>query len=211
MSGPREPVDLDAQVRTADPDRWLSSRFVAEADRRADLIALYAFEAELGAIPAKTSQPLLAEMRYAWWREHLDGVFSGDPRKGHPVLEALALAVSRRGLARAPFETMLDAWIDQAHGREADPSVLYGGLMDEAAKALGATAGRLDDGARLWGLIRSGEAKAADALRPSVNRSLKSLPAAAFPAVAHLALRDVTEPEAVKRLRLIWASLRGRI
>jgi phytoene synthase len=62
-------TDLDAQVRAADPDRWLSSRFVADQQARADLIALYAFEAELASIPAKVSQPLLAEMRLTWWAE----------------------------------------------------------------------------------------------------------------------------------------------
>ena len=34
---------------------------------------------------------------------------------------------------------------------------------------------------------------------------------AAFPAVAHAALSDREAPEPVKRLRLIWASLRGRV
>ena len=53
---------LDDQVREADPDRWLSSRFVADEALRADLIALYAFEAELLAIPTRVTQPLLAEI-----------------------------------------------------------------------------------------------------------------------------------------------------
>jgi fused signal recognition particle receptor len=37
-----EATDLDALVRRVDPDRWLSSRFVADAALRADLIALLA-------------------------------------------------------------------------------------------------------------------------------------------------------------------------
>ena len=88
-------VDLDAQVRAADPDRWLSSRFVADEQMRADLIALYAFEAELLAIPTRVTQPLLAEMRYTWWAEQMDGAFSDAPRVGHPMLEALTAAVTR--------------------------------------------------------------------------------------------------------------------
>ena len=54
---------LDQQVRTADLDRWLSSRLVADDRVRADLITLYAFEAELMSIPTRVTQPLLAEMR----------------------------------------------------------------------------------------------------------------------------------------------------
>src|SRR5690606_37412572 len=95
---------LEDQVRKADPDRWLTSRFAGEEQARADLVVLYAFEAELLAIPTRVTQPLLAEMRYAWWGEQMDGVFAGTARKGHPVLEALTDVVARRGLERAPFE-----------------------------------------------------------------------------------------------------------
>ena len=49
---------LDQQVRDADLDRWLSSRLVSDARARADLIALYAFEAELMAIPTRVTQPI---------------------------------------------------------------------------------------------------------------------------------------------------------
>src|SRR5690606_30450414 len=91
--GPSGGIDLDAQVRAADPLRWASSRFVADAERRADLMALYAFEAELMAIPTRVSQPLMAEMRMVWHRDQLDGIFAGEPRRGHPVHEALSAAV----------------------------------------------------------------------------------------------------------------------
>ncbi|MBW8303340.1 MAG: phytoene/squalene synthase family protein, partial [Brevundimonas sp.] len=59
---------LDEQVRAADPDRWLSSRFVADAPARAAQIARYAFEAEMLAIPPPVNQPVVAGMRYGWWR-----------------------------------------------------------------------------------------------------------------------------------------------
>ena len=107
---------LDDQVREADPDRWLSSRFVADEALRADLIALYAFEAELLAIPTRVTQPLLAEMRYTWWADQMDGVFSGEPRLGHPVLEALTAAVGRHALDRAPFDALIEAHIGRVHG-----------------------------------------------------------------------------------------------
>src|SRR5690606_10285825 len=98
---------LEAQVRAADPDRWLSSRFVGDLQARGDLIALYAFEAELLNIPTRVTQPMLAEMRYVWWRDQVDGVFAGVARKGHPVLEALTDIVARRGLRRAPFDALI--------------------------------------------------------------------------------------------------------
>ena len=99
-------VDLDAQVRAADPDRWLSSRFVADVQARADLIALYALEAELLAIPTRVTQPMLAEMRYTWWAEQMEGVFANTPRVGHPVLEALTAAVARFARTNEVLETV---------------------------------------------------------------------------------------------------------
>ncbi len=206
-------TDLDAQVRAADPDRWLSSRFVADQQARADLIALYAFEAELASIPAKVSQPLLAEMRLTWWAEQMDGVFAGAPRKGHPVLEALASAVERRGLERPWADALIEAHVDRAQRRPHDLEALFVGPAQAAARVLAgpghdaAAAGA----ARIWGLTLTGRADEAAALRPAANAALKDLPAAAFPAVAHAALRDPDAPEPLKRLRLVWAVARGRI
>jgi phytoene synthase len=206
-------TDLDAQVRAADVDRWLASRFVGDVQARADLIALYAFEAELTAIPTRVSQPLLAEMRYAWWGDQMDGVFAGRPRKGHPVLEALAGSVARRGLERAPLDALIDAHVDRAHGRPHDLEALFVGPMQAAVRVL-AGPGHDDavtPAARVRGLTQTGRSEEAAALRREANAALKALPVQAFPAVSTAALRWPDEPDAAKRLRLTWANLRGRI
>lgn len=206
-------ADLDDQVRAADPDRWLSSRFVGDAEARADLIALYAFEAELMAIPTRVTQPLLAEMRYAWWREQMDGVFEGEPRKGHPVLEALTLAVGRRGLERGPFDALIEAHIGRVHGEPHDLDAFYVGPMQAGVRVLagpGHEAAVVEAG-RMWGLAQTGRAEEAKALRTAVNRGLKGLPVAAFPAVAHAALTGVASGDPTRALRLTWAVARGRV
>ncbi|MBU1347756.1 MAG: squalene/phytoene synthase family protein [Alphaproteobacteria bacterium] len=203
---------LEAQVRAADPDRWLSSRFVADPRARADLIALYAFEAELMAIPTRVTQPLLAEMRYAWWRDQMEGVFTGVARKGHPVLEALTDLVARHGLAREPFDALIEAHIGRIHGEPHDLHAFYSDPMQVAARILAGPGheGTVEDAGRVWGLSQVGRKAEAETLRPNANRQLKALPAAAFPAVAHAAL-TTDAPAAIKRLRLVWATLRGRI
>lgn len=203
---------LDDQVRAADPDRWLSSRFVSDAQARADLIALYAFEAELMNIPARVTQPLLAEMRYAWWREQMDGVFAGTARKGHPVLEALTDLVARRGLDRAPFDALIDAHIDRVHGEPHDLDAFYWGPMQVAVQVLAGPGhdAEVVEAGRVWGLSQVGRADEAETLRADANRLLASLPAVAFPAVAHATLKADT-PDALKRLKLTLATLRGRI
>lgn len=206
-------TSLDAQVRTADIDRWLSSRFVADEGRRADLIALYAFEAELMAIPARVTQPLLAEMRYVWWREQLDGVFAGVARKGHPVLEALTDVVVRHGLDRAPFDALIEAHIGRVHGEPHDLDAFFVGPMQVAVRVLagpGHDAAVVEAG-RVRGLSQTGRADEAKALKTKANGTLAGLPVGGFPAVAAAALTKADAPEFLKRLTLISASLRGRI
>src|SRR3954463_7183930 len=109
--------DLDALVRRVDPDRWLSSRFVADPALRDDVVAIYAYDHELARAPKVASNPLLGEIRLTWWREVLDEVFEGRPVRQHPAARALADAVRRHSLARAPLETMIDA-----RYRELDPA-----------------------------------------------------------------------------------------
>ena len=206
-------VDLDAQVRAADPDRWLSSRFVADIQARADLIALYALEAELLTIPTRVTQPMLAEMRYTWWAEQMDGVFSDTPRKGHPVLEALTDAVSRHELDRAPFDALIEAHIGRVQGDPHDLDAFYVGPMQVAVRMLageGHDTGVVEAG-RLWALSQTGRGDEAKAQAAAANAALKTLPTVAFPAVAHATLIRSDEPEPVKRLRLFWGVLRGRV
>jgi phytoene synthase len=204
---------LDEQVRAADPDRWLSSRFVADERLRADLIALYAFEAELLAIPTRVTQPLLAEMRYVWWREQMDGVFAGVARKGHPVLEALTDMVARHGLDRAPFDALIEAHIGRVHGEPHDLDAFYVGPMRTAARVLGAD--KPEDAipaGRVWGLMQTGRFDEARTALPDAARAARGLPVGAFPAVLPATL--ARSPEAGptgKRLRLLWAAVRGRL
>ena len=205
---------LDDQVRAADPDRWLSSRFVADAQARADLIAVYAFEAELLAIPTRVTQPLLAEMRYAWWREQMDGVFAGVARKGHPVLEALTGIVARRELERAPFDALIEAHIGRVHGEPHDLDAFYAGPMQIAVRVL-AGPGHADAAAeagRVWGLMQTGRFEEATDALGAAARAARTVPVEAFPAVLPATL--ARKPDAgplERRLRLLWSAVRGRL
>ena len=109
--------DLDDLIRRVDPERWLSSRFIADEAARADVIALYAYDHELARAPRVASNPLLGEIRLTWWREMLDEAFEGRTVRRHPTAQALAAVIARRGLARGPLEAMIDA-----RYRELDPA-----------------------------------------------------------------------------------------
>ena len=95
------------RVRRHDNDRFLSTLF-APPEARDGLSALYAFNLEIAGIRESVSQPELGLMRLAWWRQAMDGIHAGHPPR-HPAAEALAVAIGKFDLPRAPFETLLDA------------------------------------------------------------------------------------------------------
>ena len=107
MAGAGDPDDLDSLIARVDPDRWLASRFIGDAAARSDVIALYAYDHELGRARKAATTPLMAEIRLTWWREALDEIFEDRPVRRHPTAEALGGAVRRRRLQRAPLEAMM--------------------------------------------------------------------------------------------------------
>lgn len=165
------------------------------------------------AIPTRVTQPLLAEMRFVWWREQMDGVFAGVARKGHPVLEALTDVVLRHGLERAGFEALIEAHIGRVHGEPHDLDAFYVGPMQAAVRVLAGPGfdEAVIEAGRVRGLSQTGQVDQALALKAAANRGLSRLPVAAFPAVAAATLIRADAPEFAKRLRLALASLRGRI
>ena len=98
-------------VRSADKDRFLSA-MTARPGVRENLFALYAFNHEIAKISEVVSEPMLGQIRLQWWRDAIEECYAGTPRR-HQVVQALATAIQAGNLARALFETAIDA-------READ-------------------------------------------------------------------------------------------
>ena len=84
------PVDREiaALIRAYEPDRYLAA-LVAPAGVRDDLLALAAFAAEVRRIPRLVHDPLIGEIRLAWWRDAIEGL-ARDAPAGHPVADRLA-------------------------------------------------------------------------------------------------------------------------
>ncbi|EKV31576.1 Phytoene synthase [Caenispirillum salinarum AK4] len=100
---------MGEEVRRQDRDRFMTALFAPE-DRREDLFALYAFNADVAGIREKVSEPMMGLMRLQFWRDLLEGVFEkGTPPPTHPTAEALIGAIRRRNLPREPFDTLLEA------------------------------------------------------------------------------------------------------
>lgn len=211
--------DLDITVRDQAPDRWLSSRFVADASARADLIALYALDHELTRIPHVVSDPLMGEIRMTWWREGLEEIAEGRPVRPHPVLKAIAggalPAVALAALAEARLGDLDGEKSGEALIRHIDAT--EGLVMALAARRLSAeaTADQVTQAARAVGLARLDPPAALNAL-DAARAPLKALPVAAFPAIAHAVLarpyaRLATPGPLEKRLRILLAVMTGRV
>ncbi len=95
------------ELRRHDKDRYLCTLF-APADKREDLFALYAFNLEVARTREAVSESMIGQIRLQWWREAIEGIHAGQPRK-HAVVETLNEAIHRHDLPRAPFDALIDA------------------------------------------------------------------------------------------------------
>jgi phytoene synthase len=229
--GPQD--DLDQLIGRVDPDRWLTSRFIADAAARADVVALYAYDHELTRARRVAGIALLAEIRLTWWREALDEIFAAGSVRRHPVAAALASAVRRHTLPRAPLEAMIDGQIEalEAAPLGADAALAWAATVQGAVAGLAAMI--LDPTAspdaavpagRAWGLallLRSAPADRAtiepllrealaDAARSARSLSVAALPAALPARLARFDLAGASPGPLRKRLSLLAAALTGR-
>lgn len=121
-----------AQLRRLDRDRFLAA-LAAPADLRADLMVLYAFNGEVARVREAVSEQVLGLIRLQWWREAIDEIFAGTPRR-HAVVTPLAELVRRRGLSQAPFLRLIAA---RERDLDADPPHTIADLEAYAAATSG--------------------------------------------------------------------------
>lgn len=102
MSDPS--TECQELVRRHDRDRFLSTLFAPD-EKRAHLLALYAFNVDVLRIRDAVTEPSLGLIRLQWWRDTVESLFEGVAGFGHPVAEALGGAI-RAG--RLPKQALLD-------------------------------------------------------------------------------------------------------
>jgi phytoene synthase len=213
--------DLDNLIRRVDPDRWLSSRFVADAALRADVVAIYAYDHELARAPKVASNSLLGEIRLTWWREMLDEAYEGRHVRHHPTAQALAEVIQRHDLAREPLEAMIDARYRELDGtpmNDAEALAWAQGTGGQAAEVAArildpqTPSGRAVSAGAVWSLGRRELPALAVAEAAAARADVRTLSAAAFPAVAHATLvLQRARSEFGRRLQLTVAVARGRL
>lgn len=160
---------IAALVRRHDPDRFLTALF-APAERREELLLLYAFNYEIAKTRELVTEPMLGRIRLQWWRESLEAIYVGGPVRHHEIVTPLAALIRGRELSRPHFEAMIDAReVDlgdqgpptlaalEAYARESAGRLVVLALeildaRDEESRAAGLALGT---GYALTGLLRS--------------------------------------------------------
>jgi phytoene synthase len=108
-----------ALTNGADPLRDLAVSY-APKGARAGVTALFALDAALGRILRTTSEPMVGQMRLAWWREALARLdVTASPAE--PVLQAVARDALPLGATGGALARMVDGW-----------EILLGDLGDDA-------------------------------------------------------------------------------
>ena len=91
-----------------DPDRTLTLTYVP-AERRAALAALWRLDAALGAVLAGGREPLISQIKLAWWRDSLARLDQAPP-PAEPVLQEVARHVLPRGIKGSKLARMEEGW-----------------------------------------------------------------------------------------------------
>jgi NADH dehydrogenase [ubiquinone] 1 alpha subcomplex assembly factor 6 len=146
------------QVRRFDHDRFLTTLFVP-AQRREAVLSLFAFNLELARARELVREPMMGLMRLQWWRDAIEGIYGGAPRR-HEVVAPLAAAIRDHRLERPLLDRLIDA-------READmnpaPPADMAALADYAAATSG-TLTRLVMAVLAGGDLPPGAGDAAEAI-----------------------------------------------
>jgi phytoene synthase len=123
-----------AMLRDSDRDRYLAS-LLSPPDKRAALVALYAFNAELAKIRDLVHEPLPGEVRMQYWRDLLEGSAHGST-EANPVAAELLSAIEAHRLPRQTLVDMIEARIFDLYDDPMESRSLLEGYAGETASAL---------------------------------------------------------------------------
>ena len=198
-------------LKQADPDRYRAA-LMADAQRRGDLLILYAFHYELSKVPDVTSEPMVGQIRYEWWREAIEEIYSGGEVRRHEISTPLTELLRRTNVPRFWIDRLIDGRardLDPQPFADMEEAQIYarqtsGQLMQIAVKLIG---GEPDDAVlkagEAWGL--TGLARSfgyyhdrilqnlafedlLETTRKTYNSANIDMPAQIFPALAYAAL-----------------------
>ncbi|TPG14247.1 squalene/phytoene synthase family protein [Sphingomonas oligophenolica] len=205
---------------------------IALAPRRAHpaLMALFALDARLADIVASTSEPLIGQLRLAWWREALVRLDTS-PAPAEPVLRDLARLVLPHGVTGAELAAMTEGWEAVLMGQLPDQATLTDYATQRGAVLFGAAArmlgtdptARMTAAGRGWALAalcrHGSDASVVDLARRCADAAFDETFAGFWPRaerplgiLAMLAARDlVTSRDLARRWPTATAFIRFRL
>ena len=182
-------------LQKGDPHRFRAA-MTAPAPVRGPLMALYAFNLEVARAPWVSREPLLGQMRLAWWSDQIAAAAKGGRPDPHPVLDVLAPILARGGALPDLLAGMIAArQLDFEPAPFADSDALFSYLSDTSGALFAASVNLLTDvpapaGARAIGTAQ-GLAAWFAALPELTARGRQPLPDPTPQAVAALARRGL--------------------
>ncbi len=102
-------------LEKVDPDRYRAALLAAKADRDA-LHVFYAFHTELAKVPEVVSEPMIGAIRYQWWRDALEEIYSGKQVRQHDIAKPLAHLIESKSLTRFQLDSLING-----RARDLDP------------------------------------------------------------------------------------------
>ena len=121
-------------LQETDRDRYLAS-LLTPADRRAAVVALYAYNAEIARVRDVVREPLPGEVRLQYWRDLLQGSAHGETA-ANPAAAELLRAVQTWRLPIAPLVAMADARIFDLYDDPMETTAMFEGYAGETAASL---------------------------------------------------------------------------
>lgn len=203
-------------VRRHDEDRYFAALFAPESGRR-HLFVLYALYYELAHVLSAAREPMISDIRFAWWRETVESARQGRPRE-HAVARALVETLASADLPQDLFDKMIEGWglargpfeTESAAAENAVSRI--GALMDLSVRILGG-AGEFQDAAIAYGLAGQHDslAKAHFAAARKQHYSKALLPVVMPAALTPLYLKHPKPPLWRKQLVYLRVSVTGRL
>jgi phytoene synthase len=121
-------------VRSGDFDRYAATLFVPP-ERRAALLSLYAFNAEIAQVRQHVTQALAGEIRLQWWTDVLAGKSAADAA-GHPVAAQLVATVKHYGLSVPSLNDLIAARRFDLYEEPMQTAAEMEGYLDQTAGKL---------------------------------------------------------------------------
>jgi phytoene synthase len=166
-----------------------------------------------------SSQPMLGQIRLAWWRERLEALDRGEV-PAEPRLQAVASELLPRGIAGSTLASLEGGWLrlfdEFPWDISTSEAIWFRGrlLFGLGGRILRASSEQIDGAGGLWALVDAArhcsDAASRDMLIGQAGRFARSLSGARFPfavrpvtglaglAVRDLARRESFEPEGTR-------------